>query len=411
MPSTVHIAPGQLLFVAYKSWLGIWSARARGWQWAQAITSVFISVVELPLLLSADGFVLATVRQTFIECSFSDSKGRARARMIICAIHHISSCHITLVYSWVGCRRTSLLGLSLLTNWARREQLVMLTVPELAAEALGSCLASDMNCRFGATRADLIELISSVARLALECIGNSDALYHNVEHTMLVTLAGNDILKGRSLLVPTSPEDYAHLIIACLLHDIGYVRGILAGDTHDEFVIDAAGRKTKITRGASDAALTPYHVERSKLFALDRLKSVELIDSDRVARAIEATRFPSNGNRNGRNDYEEGSLVRAADLIGYIGDPNYLRKTNALFREFEETGLNRQFGYETPADLIGLYPQFYYSEVAPHIQSAMRYLNVTSAGRRWIASLYSNIFRAEGEPGCLKKSPMKTRGS
>ena len=107
----------------------------------------------------------------------------------------------------------------------------MITLPELAAEALGSSLASDMNNRFGATRADLTHLVSSVARLALECIGNSDALYHNVEHTMLVTLAMNDILKGRSLLLATSPEDYAHLIIACLLHDIGYVRGILAGDT------------------------------------------------------------------------------------------------------------------------------------------------------------------------------------
>ena len=283
----------------------------------------------------------------------------------------------------------------------------MITLPELAAEALGSSLASDMNNRFGATRADLTHLVSSVARLALECIGNSDALYHNVEHTMLVTLAMNDILKGRSLLLATSPEDYAHLIIACLLHDIGYVRGILAGDTDDEFVIDATGRKTKLARDVSDAALTAYHVERSKLFALDRLRGVELIDADRIARAIEATRFPSDGN--GHVDYEEGLLVRAADLIGYIGDPHYLRKANALFCEFQEIGLNRQFGYETPADLTNLYPQFYYSRVAPHIQIAMRYLNVTSAGRIWIASLYSNIFRAERELGCESKSPLNDR--
>jgi hypothetical protein len=53
------------------------------------------------------------------------------------------------------------------------------------------------------THADLTELIPSAARLALECIGNSDALYHNVEHTMLVTLAGYDIMKGRALLKPT----------------------------------------------------------------------------------------------------------------------------------------------------------------------------------------------------------------
>src|SRR5262249_47930134 len=80
----------------------------------------------------------------------------------------------------------------------------MITVPELAAEALGSFLASDVKRRFGCSHAR--DSIPSVARLALECIGNSDALYHNVEHTMLVTLVGHDIMRGRALLAPTSPD-------------------------------------------------------------------------------------------------------------------------------------------------------------------------------------------------------------
>ncbi len=33
-------------------------------------------------------------------------------------------------------------------------------------------------------------------------------------------------------------------------------------------------------------------------------------------------------------------LLRAADLIGQLGDPNCLRKANALFYEFEEIDLN-----------------------------------------------------------------------
>src|SRR5215204_541634 len=142
----------------------------------------------------------------------------------------------------------------------------MMTLPELAADALGSFLAADMKDRFGSSHARLAELIPFAARLALECIGNSDALYHNVEHTMLVTLAGHDIMKGRALLAPTSPSDYAHLIVACLMHDIGYVRGILKGDGDAGYVIDANGRKARLPRGSSDAALLPYHVERSKLF-------------------------------------------------------------------------------------------------------------------------------------------------
>jgi hypothetical protein len=272
----------------------------------------------------------------------------------------------------------------------------MITVPELAAEALGSFLSSDLERRFGSTEAGFTELISWVSRLALECIGNSDALYHTVEHTMLVTLVGYDIMKGRSLLMPTSAADYAHVIVACLLHDIGYVRGVLMGDSPDGYIIDARGNKAKLPRGASDAALTPHHVDRSKLFALDRLTHMEFIDAPRVARAIEFTRFPSAIDP-AAQDAEEGSLVRAADLIGQLGDPHYLRKANALYYEFEEVGMNKQLGYASPADLTDLYPQFYYNSVAQHIQTAIRYLNVTSSGRQWIASLYSNVFRAESD--------------
>jgi hypothetical protein len=65
----------------------------------------------------------------------------------------------------------------------------MITIPELAAEALGSHLAEQLDRRFGSTDKGLIELVQSAARLALDCIGNSDALYHNIEHTMLVTLS------------------------------------------------------------------------------------------------------------------------------------------------------------------------------------------------------------------------------
>ena len=119
----------------------------------------------------------------------------------------------------------------------------MFTVPELAAKALGSYLAKHLKRRFGSTEVGLTELIPSAARLALDRIGNSDALYHNVEHTMLVTLVGYDIMRGRALLIPTDSSDFIHLIIACLFHDIGYVRGILQGDSPHDYVINANGEK------------------------------------------------------------------------------------------------------------------------------------------------------------------------
>jgi len=268
----------------------------------------------------------------------------------------------------------------------------MITIPELASEALGSHLAAHMGRRFGSTDAGLIEIVQSVARLALDCIGNSDALYHNVEHTMLVTLAGYDILTGRRLLKETNASDYAHVLVACLYHDIGYVRGILGGDSADDYIIDAKGNKTKVPRGSSDAALLPYHVDRSKLFVMNRIAQSKLLDATRIANAIEFTRFPPSSTD---SDNEEGMLVRAANLIGQLGDPHYLRKANALYYEFEEVGMNKQLGYDSAADLTDQYPKFYWSSVSPFIQDAIRYLNVTSRGRQWIANLYSNIFSAE----------------
>jgi hypothetical protein len=270
----------------------------------------------------------------------------------------------------------------------------MMTLPELATNALEEYLGSYMRRVFGASEMHLLGIVPSAARLVLECIGNSDALYHNVEHTLLVTLAGHDILRGRALHTRMTADDYAHIIIACLAHDIGYVRGLFKDDDADGFVIDSTGRKVTLPRGSSDAGLMPYHVDRSKLYVMNRIEDIPQLNQQRIADAIEGTRFPP---RADQECDEEASIVRAADFIGQLGDPNYLRKANALYHEFEEIGMNRQLGYESPADIVNRYPQFYWNSVAPHIQTEIRYLNMTSSGRQWIASLYGNVFRAERE--------------
>jgi hypothetical protein len=265
----------------------------------------------------------------------------------------------------------------------------MMTLPRLAAESLEKVLGSFMRRRYGDAAANVVE---SATRTTMECIGNSDALYHNIEHTMLVTLAGHSILSGRYLHTHLEAEDYIHVLIACLAHDIGYVRGLFEDDDEDGFVIDAAGTKVSLQRGASDASLMMYHVDRSKLYVARRLRHIPGLDPERIARAIEGTRFPA---REGQDYDDDASILRAADFIGQLGDPNYLRKANALYYEFEEVGMNRQLGYDSPADIVNRYPQFYWNSVAPHIQTEIGYLNKTEIGRQWIANLYSNVFRAE----------------
>ena len=271
----------------------------------------------------------------------------------------------------------------------------MMTMVGMAADALGRMLAEDFRRTFGSANLEHAERLDAIARVALECLGRSDALYHNVEHTLLVALVGRDILRGRMLSERIEPDDYAHLIVACLLHDIGYVRGVLKGDSGNTFVADEDGRTVTLPRGASDAALTPYHVDRSKVFVRDRLGRSPGVDAERIAQAVEFTRFPSDREPKGAPEEREGRLVQAADLIGQLGDPLYLKKANALFHEFEEVGVNRQLGYTTPADLVERYPDFYWNTVSPHLTEAVGYLNVTAEGRQWVANLHSHVFCTE----------------
>jgi hypothetical protein len=271
----------------------------------------------------------------------------------------------------------------------------MKTIMASAARKLGKFLAKDFLEIFGSSHDETAERLGSLARITIECIGRSDALYHNFEHTWLVTMVGRDILQGLTMSRRIEPSDYSHVIVACLLHDIGYVRGILSGDTEDEFVTDENGRRIGLPRGASDAALLPYHVDRSKLFAIERLGHSPGIDATRIAQAIEYTRFPPSSAKVSTDADIVPRLVRAADLIGQLGDPMYARKVNALFYEFEETGMNRQLGYSSPADLVDKYPEFFWSTVSMHLDEGIKYLNLTVAGRQWIANLHHHVLCAE----------------
>jgi hypothetical protein len=270
----------------------------------------------------------------------------------------------------------------------------MKTITAIAANKLGNFLTRDFRRIFGSAHSDDAERLGSAARSTIECLARSDALYHNYEHTLQVTMVGRDILQGMIVSQRIEPADYSHLIVACLLHDIGYVRGVLSGDTETEFIVDAGGKKVTLPRGASDAALTPYHVDRSKIFAFERLEKAPNIDAARVAEAIEMTRFPVPQDSQ-RESGLEPKLVQAADLIGQLGDPLYSRKANALYYEFEEIGMNRQLGYSSPADIIEKYPAFFWNSVSAHLDDGIKYLNMTTSGRQWIANLHHHILCAE----------------
>lgn len=247
----------------------------------------------------------------------------------------------------------------------------------------------------GGYKSNYEEIIGWAGNMALENIANSDALYHDVEHTILVTLVGQEILRGKHIREGgVSCDDWLHYIISLVCHDIGYVKGVCCQDRDNNF---ATGRGTmvELPDGCTDASLTPFHVDRAKLFIEERFRGHKLIDAEVIKRNIELTRFPVPKESDHQNTMNYPGLVRAADLIGQLSDPRYLKKISALFYEFEETGFNQRVGYKSPEDLRKNYPKFYWHGVYPYVEDALNYLSLTQQGKQIVANLYSNVFMVE----------------
>ncbi len=255
---------------------------------------------------------------------------------------------------------------------------------------------------YGEIDSDFGRVVAWCGRLALENIANSDALYHNVEHTIMVALAGQAIIEGKHLREGgVSPRDWMHYMIAVLCHDIGYVKGICRNDKKNVFATGVGDETIYISPEGTNVALTPYHVDRSKLFVMERFgvgllhDMTRHLDAELIASYIEMSRFPTPPDEKYKDTRGFGGLVRAADFIGQLGDPDYLRKSPALFYEFQELGLNEKYGYKTPNDIRRRYASFYWEYVSQYIQDALLYLRLTEDGKLWIANMHSHVFDSE----------------
>jgi hypothetical protein len=272
----------------------------------------------------------------------------------------------------------------------------MFNSTELLIDTFVQCAQQAYQRAYGSLEPEYAGIIGWAGRMALENIANSDALYHNVEHTILVTLVGQEILRGKHLRqgrVP--PSDWLHFIISLLCHDIGYVRGVCRDDRHGYYTTGVDDTMITLSPGATDASLTPYHVDRGKRFVRERFGGNTIIDAEIIAANIELTRFPVPEDTDHQETADYPGLVRAADLIGQLADPHHLRKLPALFYEFEENGSNAKLGYKNPDDLRNDYPSFFWNVVNRYIQEGLRHLRVTQEGKQWIANLYAHVFAVE----------------
>ncbi|MBD2017523.1 metal-dependent phosphohydrolase [Microcoleus sp. FACHB-53] len=276
----------------------------------------------------------------------------------------------------------------------------MFNATEILINAFVQKLREGYRRTYGGLKTDNEDIIAWAGSMAMENIANSDALYHNVEHSIMVALVGQEILRGKHIREGgITSDDWLHFIISLVCHDIGYVKGVCRSDRDTErlYATGQDGEMVYLPPGASDASLTAYHVDRAKLFIEERFGGHKLIEAEVIKRNIELTRFPVPKEGDHQDTVNFPGLIRASDLIGQMSDPRYLKKISALYYEFEETGVNQALGYRHPGDLRRHYSMFYWNGVYPYIQQALRYLGLTQQGKQIVANLYSNVFVIEHE--------------
>jgi hypothetical protein len=211
------------------------------------------------------------------------------------------------------------------------------TITAIAAHKLGNLLTRDFGRIFGSIHDDDAERLGSAARATIECPARSDALYHNYEHTLQVTMVGCDILHGIVMSRRIEPADYIR--------------------------IRTAGKSTEHRRCACRGS------NRDDTFSQSR-------------------RLPSGRAKASSRNWSRPPISLASSAI-----PS--RKANARYWEFEEIGMNRQLGYSSPVDIIEKYPSFFWNCVSMHLDDGIKFLNMTASGRQWIANLHHHILCAE----------------
>lgn len=194
-----------------------------------------------------------------------------------------------------------------------------------------------------------------------------DCGYHDIEHTMQVTICLAQLLAGYSAASARPALDRRAFqlgILAALFHDSGYLK-------RRE---DTAGTGAKYTR---------VHVARSGDFvaALMLRDGYTPDDVEAVRSMIDCT---AHGEPPGkvpfRNELERtvGYCVGTADLLAQMAAANYLEKLPRLYAEFDEAkrqedqGLAADFGFADAEDLVRRTPAFWRGYVLPRLQNDFR---------------------------------------
>ncbi len=241
-----------------------------------------------------------------------------------------------------------------------------------------------------------------------------DTRYHDVQHTLDVTLAMARLLHGHERSVP-APERLGSRrvvagIVTALFHDAGYVRS------------------RKDTRHRSGAEYTRWHVSRSARFlrgwlmrhGWEREAEVgkKVVHFTGYEVALADIRLPD------RRDWRLGCLLGTADLIAQMSARTYLERCrDFLFEEFVAGGIAFQRGadgtckvlYDSAEDLLRKTPGFYETEVQRRLdkdfEGVYRFASVCFGGRNLYLEeidkniAYLRVVIDRGDFSLLRRSP------
>jgi len=107
----------------------------------------------------------------------------------------------------------------------------MLNLQTLKILPFTEFLSKSYESTFGNLHPEYINFLKMASSISLENIANGDMLYHDVDHTIMVTSVGQEIIRGKHLFEGGfSAEDGLNYLLALLCHDVGFVKGACKKD-------------------------------------------------------------------------------------------------------------------------------------------------------------------------------------
>lgn len=240
-----------------------------------------------------------------------------------------------------------------------------------------------------------------------------DTLYHDLQHTLDMSLAMARLLHGYNREFPDSPiegEKFLLGMVAALFHDAGYIR------------------KKGIDTAPNGAYYTLCHVSRSGEFLANYLHHLGL--EHHIPLAIQLVQFTGYETPIEHipvtqvQDRHLGYLLGSADLLAQLSDRCYLEKCrDRLFPEFVLGGVtseSTQGDFLSPEQLLQQTPVFFENSVQTRLNQSFEGLHAVEAhyfgGKHFYMDTIKNNIAyiekliADGNLGALNRQPPQTPG-